>query len=251
MVEKPRDYLQDQDILKIVKEGSIRRYELAANYLRKSGLTNGIILDVGCSCGYGCRILNNGLPGGVKIIGVDRDSTRLQHAVDNYSQDVLAFVNSNFTQPTPFKNNGNIGAVTCFEVIEHNEKPDELLNGIHGVLAHSGLLFLSTPNGSNVAKKESKKKDHFCSLTQDELVGLLKSNGFSVDHFYGQYPLLGWGVNLSTSHLGVNPSTRPSGGKFQRIINQIPGRPSVFTGFYENPLLIKSSKSLFVIAHKE
>ena len=90
------------------------------------------VLDVGCSTGYGTAMLD--------AIGVDINHRLLARAKRRGLEVIRCDV-----QHLPFRS-ASFSMVTCFEVIEHVNRPRLVLNDIFESLKLGGTMVLTTPN---------------------------------------------------------------------------------------------------------
>ena len=77
--------------------------------------------------------------------------------------------------------------VTCFEVFEHINQPELLLEKIHYCLKPGGKLIISTPN-KNVFGENIKVSFHVKEYTMEEFTAILQ-NIFDICEIKGQYHL--------------------------------------------------------------
>ena len=87
--------------------------------------------------------------------------------------------------------------ITCWDVIEHLQEPEEALRELHKALKPEGYLFLSTPDAGSVVARLLGRRWHYLDPTQhltlfnrSNLARLLKSTGYkvlgirAVGHYY-------------------------------------------------------------------
>jgi ubiquinone/menaquinone biosynthesis C-methylase UbiE len=102
-----------------------------------------LVLDVGCSSGYGSWLLMK--KGAQRIFALDLDAAKVIQtskfgaSYQNLSTLVMDAQNLGFKEK-------NFEIATYFEIIEHVPRPDNLLAEIVRVLRRDGLLILTTPN---------------------------------------------------------------------------------------------------------
>ncbi len=107
----------------------------------------GDILDLGCGSGYGTSLLAQALPG-VRVLGVDYDPNAVAEANRLRSLPNLRFAAGDPTDWSRTLGDGRYGAIVCFDVIEHVQHRELMLEGIVEHLRPDGALLLSTPCGS-------------------------------------------------------------------------------------------------------
>jgi SAM-dependent methyltransferase len=122
------------------------------------------VLDAGCGVGYGTALLVRA--GAAEAVGVDVSAEAIEAAR---------------SQPGPSFSVGDVRAlefearafdlVVCFEVIEHVERPDEVIAELARVLAPDGVLALSSPNRGVYP---SGNPHHVHEYTPDELRAALE-----------------------------------------------------------------------------
>jgi SAM-dependent methyltransferase len=100
------------------------------------------VLDAGCGAGYGAAML--AAAGAVRVTGVDVAPEAIDAARAGAAAANLEFVLGGLHE-LPFTDDA-FDVVTCFEVIEHVERPDEALAELRRVLRPGGVLAISSPN---------------------------------------------------------------------------------------------------------
>jgi SAM-dependent methyltransferase len=114
------------------------RYEFACGFAHGRR-----VLDVGSGEGYGASMLAAVAEG---VVGVDYSPTAIAHARATYNLPGLAFeVRDVNVLPASF---GRFDLVTCFEVIEHLEDPQPLVDTLAAATAANGICLVSTPNAA-------------------------------------------------------------------------------------------------------
>jgi SAM-dependent methyltransferase len=99
------------------------------------------VLDAGCGMAYGSRILAEG--GAVRVAGVDIEPTIADAAGSTMPTNVELQVADVRSAPFP---DDCFDLVVCFEVIEHVEDPENVLDEPARVLTPDGVLMISSPN---------------------------------------------------------------------------------------------------------
>lgn len=118
------------------------RVRVCLDLVKKVGVKNKTVVNVGCSFGWMERELNTLLPR--KVIGIDPNESAISFAQANV-KDVDFLVGSANKIPVPDR---SADVITLFDVIEHvpaNSEP-EVFAEIYRVLKPGGTLLLSTPN---------------------------------------------------------------------------------------------------------
>jgi SAM-dependent methyltransferase len=99
------------------------------------------VLDLGSGEGYGSALLADCAD---EVVGVDYSPAAVRHAAAAYPRSNVRFAVHDAAALDPSL--GRFDAATCFEVIEHIEDQDALLEGLARLLSPTGVLILSTPN---------------------------------------------------------------------------------------------------------
>ena len=110
--------------------------------LSKCNINNKRVLDIGCGGGILSEQLHKE---GAEVTGIDSSSKSIkiarQHAEEqNYN---IKYINKSIFDITDLD---NFDVIVCFEMIEHIDKPDKLINKINELGAKKSSLFLSTIN---------------------------------------------------------------------------------------------------------
>ena len=162
-------------------------YEHYHRYLWAERLVKGRrVLDVGSGEGFGSAILAGSAE---SVCGIDIDEKTIAHAQLNYSAPNLEFRVGSALDLSGFET-GSLGAVVCFEVIEHVREQEQVIAEIRRVLADDGLLLLSTPDRRAYSDATDQKNPfHERELTREELEELLA--GFEHTRIWGQHVVTG------------------------------------------------------------
>lgn len=75
----------------------------------------------------------------------------------------------------------SIGAFGLFDVLEHIEKPEEMLNHLHGKLQINGKLFITVPAHSWLFSDFDINLGHFRRYSKKSLIKLLNENNYRVE----------------------------------------------------------------------
>lgn len=123
--------------------GDLIDTEHRARYLWASRLATGLnVLDAGCGTGYGLELIADG--GARRTVGIDISELAVAEAAKANRSDAVEVLEGD-VRNLPFSN-GEFDLAVCFEVIEHVEEPETVLDELARVLAPHGLLCISTPN---------------------------------------------------------------------------------------------------------
>jgi 2-polyprenyl-3-methyl-5-hydroxy-6-metoxy-1,4-benzoquinol methylase len=100
------------------------------------------VLDIGCGTG---EFLKAAADIGFNVTGIDVDTTTTDHITRKYGFRTLAGLLGPKTFPA-----GSFDVVVLSHVIEHLQKPIELLGVIHSILKPNGLFVMCTPNSDSL-----------------------------------------------------------------------------------------------------
>lgn len=159
------------------------RYQFVVDQYR--GLEPQRIIDVGCGIGYGAKAL---VQAGHKVVAVDRSEEAIAFAGDHYADPNLVFVIDDVNSGLMGFDNGRFDVAVCFEIIEHLEYPDPVLQDLRRI---AKTLAVSVPNEDafpfrSAANDFQGYKFHFQHYTRDQLQALLTRNGWKIVAWYGQ-----------------------------------------------------------------
>jgi SAM-dependent methyltransferase len=153
------------------------RYHFAATLARDRR-----VLDVASGEGYGSALL---AATATSVAGVDASLEATRHARTAYGYlSNLSFI-AGECAALPFAD-GAFDVVVSFETIEHIKAQREFLAEVRRVLAHDGILLLSSPNKAEYSDRRGYSNPfHVAELYRDELQTLLNGS-FSHTTWYGQ-----------------------------------------------------------------
>jgi SAM-dependent methyltransferase len=132
----PERFVPDEMRGQLVEAEHVARYTWAAGFC--SGRR---VLDAGCGVGYGCELLLRA--GAAEVVGIDNSAAALELARSSVSGDVRWDLGNVASLPY---DDGSFEVVVCFEVIEHVDDQDQVLDELARVLRSDGLLLISSPN---------------------------------------------------------------------------------------------------------
>ncbi|HVR05893.1 MAG TPA: methyltransferase domain-containing protein [Solirubrobacteraceae bacterium] len=122
--------------------GELVEAEHVARYLWASAFCSGRrVLDAGCGVGYGTRLLAQA--GAAEVVGLDVADAVIEVARNEQTAGVEFEVGDLRSLSHPA---GSFDLVVCFEVIEHVDEQDRVLDELARVLRPDGLLLISSPN---------------------------------------------------------------------------------------------------------
>ncbi|MBD0020415.1 methyltransferase domain-containing protein [Gordonia pseudamarae] len=146
-----------------------QRYEIASSDIRGKR-----VLDLGCGAGYGAHSMADS--GAERVTAVDVDSAALAYAFDNYSHPAIEYIQHDATTFTP--DPGAYDLVTCFEVLEHVDQPQALLEVIRSALKPTGRLLIS----GCVYPTQDFYRFHVRDYSKASFRAELEAGGFDVLH---------------------------------------------------------------------
>lgn len=139
-------------------------------------IQNKRVLDVGCGVGYGAKWMAERGASSVHAFDISEDA--ITHAKQFYSDFRITYsVNS----AEDFSFGEKFDVVTCFELIEHVENPDSVINCISNCLGDHGVVIMSTPR----ALDEKRTHYHVREFSEGEFRNLFTRH-FSQLHLYSE-----------------------------------------------------------------
>lgn len=153
------------------------------------------VLDAGCGVAYGSRIL--GEAGAREVVGIDTASDVLD-AVRGDAPANVELVHGDITE-LPFPD-GSFDVVVCFEVIEHVDDPERIVDELARVLSDDGVLAISTPNRRVFPAGNPHHRHELVPAELDELL----ATRFSIVRLVRQHDWLASGI-LADEDFGAAP----------------------------------------------
>jgi 2-polyprenyl-3-methyl-5-hydroxy-6-metoxy-1,4-benzoquinol methylase len=105
--------------------------------LKKHGIASGTILDIGTGYGFWSDYLQKQ---GFRVKGVEITKNVAAYARERYQLDVL---NSSIED---YQSDEKFDAICMFDVLEHLERPDQILFKLKSMLKPNGLIYIQVPN---------------------------------------------------------------------------------------------------------
>jgi|GEM_PF-1695612 len=161
----------------------------AAFELIKRQVGKQVVLDIGCSYGYGTYMMAERLSE-CRFIGVDLNEDVIAAARTSYRRNNLRYECSDISKQSAVdrlrETYNSFDAVTCFEVFEHVSRrySGQILNNIYRLLKPGGILYISTPN-KPIYDLRADTADHINEVTLDEFEKWIKAHNFSIDSVFG------------------------------------------------------------------
>lgn len=125
------------------------RYRFAAQLARGCN-----VLDIGCGVGYGSALLSD--IGAKNVTAFDLSTDAIEYARINFSRNNISFSVKNAED---FSFNRKFDLITCFELIEHVNNPEAVLDRVAECIAPSGALVISTPRAKQKKRNEFHVKE--------------------------------------------------------------------------------------------
>lgn len=177
-------------------------YEHFHRYMWAAELVAGRrVLDLGSGEGFGSAILGERA---AAVSGIDIDALTVEHAELNWSAPTVSFQMASAVDLSVFPD-ASFDAVVAFEIIEHLEQQERVLEEIARVLTEDGLLVMSTPDRRMYSIGSARENPfHRRELTESEFRELL-GGCFEYVELWGQR-------TISGSHLGRLGSPSAEGG---------------------------------------
>lgn len=128
-----RTVIGQEDIHPIKYAREISRYKYASQYV-KPGMN---ILEIGCSSGFGTRLLTKG----INYTGVDYDKTIVEYATEHFGNDTTKFIHQSIDEFLA-TNTIKWDVIIAFEVLEHVKNGKEVAQELK---KHCKMLLASSP----------------------------------------------------------------------------------------------------------
>ena len=119
-------------------------YQAGLELLKKSGYTDGLILDVGCSSGL---FLEYASSMGYKGVGIEPSD----YAVEYGRARGVEIIKGYFSESTIDKNNYSM--ISLWDVLEHCDDPKNILIDAYKIMKKDGYLFIQVPNVASLAPR--------------------------------------------------------------------------------------------------
>jgi SAM-dependent methyltransferase len=139
------------------------------------------VLDLGCGCGQGSRLLLD--RGAAEVVGVDLDRRVVRYASRRFAAPGLEFrVADAESLPADL---GRFDLVVSSNVFEHLSDPEAALGEVVSVLGGSGAFILAVPPIVDAATRELNEaiRFHRSNLAVEEWRDLLRTRFDEVDRF--------------------------------------------------------------------
>jgi 2-polyprenyl-3-methyl-5-hydroxy-6-metoxy-1,4-benzoquinol methylase len=167
-----------------IEADHLERYWFARKFARGKS-----VLDIACGVGYAGPLFIEA--GAVSYDGVDINEKLIEYADKNYGSNSINYFLGDICK---FNNKKSYELVTCFETIEHVKNYEAAIQNLYTLLKPGGILLISSPNrlvtSPNAATLKDKPSNEFHTqeFIAEELLSILKNNGFTADssNIFGQ-----------------------------------------------------------------
>lgn len=183
-------------------------------------LKSGRILDVGCGDGV---FLKEAQKNGFEVWGLDFDRKSIKISQEKFGlKNTYAISLKDFAEFAS-KQNIKFDVITFFEVLEHQDKPEEFINILKGLLKHEGYIAGSVPNRDSIILKMERKQyygdfppHHFLRFSKNVIENFFKRRAFlNIETFLINYPLIEYSAFIE------NVLTRGVGLKIKRAFKKV------------------------------
>ncbi len=207
ILESRYKYLQGFDFVNKKNAQDIKKVIL--KYIKPAGKK---LLDVGANTGF---FVAEAIKAGFDAIGIEPNKFAAGYASRNNIPVKEATV-QNFSFGYKFD------VITILSVLEHMEKPAEVLSKLNGYLADGGILVVEVPNIESYASRKRKfnwkcmVSEHIFHFSPKTLSRVLENNGFKIisvrqSDYYSEI-----GVRECLRRIfGINPEKEPQIDRFK------------------------------------
>ncbi len=192
--EIPERFVPEEMRGQLVEAEHMARYSWAAGFC--SGRR---VLDAGCGVGYGAEMLNRA--GASEVVAIDNSQAALELAKSAVSAGVTLELGD---VRDVDHGDGSFDVVVCFEVIEHVEEPDRVLDELTRLLRPDGLLLISSPNRERYVPGNPH---HRHELTRSELQAKLDAR-FPSARIISQHVMLASVISWSGAPAGEDAQVK-------------------------------------------
>lgn len=178
-------------------------------------LKSGRILDIGCGDGI---FLKEAQKKGFDVWGLDFDKKSIKISQEKFGlKNTYAMSLVNFTE-FAIRQKIKFDVITFFEVLEHQDKPEEFINSVKSLLNNNGYIAGSVPNRESIIVKIERKlyqgdfpPHHFLRFSKKVILKFFLRNGFyDIETFLIHYPLIEYSAfieSVLTRNVGLKIKT--------------------------------------------
>lgn len=209
-IETDKLEVYNPEVEKLRKQRYENYYKILSKYLKK-----GKVLDIGAAYGTGTKVFQNH---GFEVEAVEPEINKI-----NYLKKALKIpVVSDSIEKTVLKNK-KYDLILFSQCLEHIDRPDIVISKIKKILHNEkSLIYLEVPIIWNyVTWSDALFLTHKSNFTKNNLVNLVKRNGFKILNFFYSSEQSIWGQRQGGKMDGLNPNNPTDMG----MIIQHTGKP--------------------------
>ncbi len=150
------------------------RNKIIISAMKKFSRTPVSYFEIGCGTGYVTQAVQQAFPD-CQITGSEMFAEGLQYAKSRMP--TATFIQADATQ---LANPASADIVGIFDVLEHIEDDNKVLQSIHNMLKPDGLLFLTVPQHEWLWSDQDDIACHVRRYQAKDLHAKLRSNGFTI-----------------------------------------------------------------------
>ena len=176
LYENDSDYSNDLNISKDYKSLIQWNHLTAYDFISKNKMNS--ILDIGAYNGFFVKYLINK---NMNSYGYDFNTKAVEFGIENYE------LKDRITTDLKTFRILKFDCITAFEIIEHLESPNDLLEQINDMISDDGYLIISSPNNKMMWRPPlDTPPHHLLRINPFTLANYLELNGFEIIHIYEQ-----------------------------------------------------------------
>lgn len=170
---KEKEYYKHTNYKKIEE---FKRLDFIVKQVKANAPQGGKLLDIGCGNGNLALVLGSL---GYQVRGIDVDATSIETAKQRNTFDNVSF---DVADANEFTESDEYDLIVCTEVLEHLEKPKQLVESSYRILKPGGTMVVTVPNGKGPRETLMTKPMQWMMANghTDKLVKIKKAFGY--DH---------------------------------------------------------------------
>jgi 2-polyprenyl-3-methyl-5-hydroxy-6-metoxy-1,4-benzoquinol methylase len=205
LYENDSDYSNDLTIAKDFNSLIQWNHLKAFDFIKEHNFTS--IIDLGAYNGFFVKFL---IEKKLNAFGYDFNNNAVKFGVDNYDLKDRLTIDLSKIEIKKFE------CVTAFEIIEHLENPDELMEQVKNIISDNGYLIISSPNNQMMWRPPlDSPPHHVLRINPQTFTKYLDRNGFDVIKIHEQMS----SFDLVRNYMGVffrdKKSNSLKGGNFK------------------------------------